>query len=684
MKDILENLNSMQREAVSHIEGPLLILAGAGSGKTKTITTRLAFLIKEVGIPADSILTLTFTNKAAKEMKERAFNMLGIDFKPLPLLCTFHKFGLLFLRKYIKLLNRDSNFNVIDTSDKVQIIKRLNKENKYSSLNDVLSYISNAKSNPKALDSFSSFDKEYKIYSLYENYLTNNNLVDYDDLILLTFNILNEFSDVRNYISNKYQYIMVDEYQDTNILQYKLLRLLCSNHSNICVVGDDDQSIYSWRGANIKNILDFPNYFKDSKSIKLEHNYRSYQEILEAANYLISHNNERFEKKLQSTRGNSNCIKVISANNDKEEIKLIIEQIKKLIIDGEKLSDIAILFRISSITLSLEETFNKHKIPFKAIGLMKFYERAEIKDVIAYIRYVLDENDDFSLRRIINKPIRGIGNKSLDSIFEIANNVSVAQCFRHGAYNNFKFYKSLCLFFDSIERMKTALTEGINSFVNFLERNLVLYVDEDRIFNIQTLYSQIRRFVSENCDLTLKDFLDEIGLSSSADEIENDDCIMCMSVHSSKGLEFNNVFIMGFEEDIFPYALYFDLDLEEERRLAYVAFTRAKNKLFITYAKTRQIRNQIKRFKPSSFFYESKIKKIEYKTPFNLTPNNVASRKKEEKKEINQENKLVEGDIVFHKMLGHGKLIKFKDRYSAFINFGGNIRIINTTFLQKI
>ena len=426
--DFLQSLNDAQREAATHIDGALLILAGAGSGKTKTITTRLAYLLSVVGIPPQNTLTLTFTNKAAKEMQYRAMCLIEKMKIPLatsPLLCTFHRFGLLFLQRYIHVLSRKSMFNVIDEDDKRKILGNLKKVQKKSNilptpqkLSDDISYFKNNAIKPiEAIKNGSQIDMCIaEIYQDYEEYLVKNNLVDFDDLLLLPFRILCENEELRIEISTKYQYIMVDEYQDTNNLQANLLKLLCYTHTNLCVVGDDDQSIYSWRGANIANILDFGNQFQNTKIIKLEQNYRSTAQILQVANNLISHNTQRYNKILKATKPNGKQVQYIKSFDDKSEMAKVIESIQTLIAKNVRYDDIAILFRLNALARNVEECLNRAKIPFKLIGVIKFYERQEIKDVLCYLRLALNPNDNFSLERIINRPKRSIGEKTFIGI----------------------------------------------------------------------------------------------------------------------------------------------------------------------------------------------------------------------------------------------------------------------------
>ncbi|HFS85442.1 MAG TPA: ATP-dependent helicase, partial [Epsilonproteobacteria bacterium] len=393
MEEILEQLNPAQREAVEHIDGTLLILAGAGSGKTKTLTTRLAYLVGEVGIDPANTLTLTFTNKAAAEMRDRALKMMPRESIYPPLLCTFHKFGLLFLKFHIEKLGRKNNFVIIDSDDKKRLIRTISKELKIDlNLSFIASEISKYKNSllpPEIVlknAELPDYKKVAKVYEKYQENIEENNLVDFDDLLMLTYKILDEDRELRKETSNRYRYIMVDEYQDTNELQFRLLEHLCSEHGNLCVVGDDDQSIYGWRGANIRNILEFADHFARTKTVRLETNYRSTQPILEAANTLIEHNSRRLGKKLVSHKGEGGEIKMLHSLDESMEAKSIANEIQKLLDQGIDPDEIAVLYRINALSRSLEEGFTKEGVAFKLIGGMRFYERAEIKDIISYLR----------------------------------------------------------------------------------------------------------------------------------------------------------------------------------------------------------------------------------------------------------------------------------------------------------
>jgi len=677
---MLSTLNDSQKIAAQHIDGPMLILAGAGSGKTKTITTRLAYLIS-IGIDPSSILTLTFTNKAASEMKERAFSLIDNISYP-PLLCTFHKFGLLFLKFHINKIGRKNNFVIIDTDDKKRILKSIDKETTTAILAAEISKFKNSIiSVPEA--KASAQDKLYtqiaSVYEKYENYLDENNLVDFDDLLLLTYRILQDDKELAQQTSQKYQYIMVDEYQDTNELQYKLLEKLCCNHKNLCVVGDDDQSIYGWRGATIKNILTFSETFGDVKTIKLEQNYRSTNKILFHANALIEHNRDRLGKKLVGTRSEGKPIKVYESNDETEETRKIVDDIKTLIASGISAKDIAILFRVNALSRSVEEGLNKANINYKLVGGLKFYERAEIKDLIAYFRIIKNAKDNFSIKRIINKPKRGIGKTTIDkleaesfdkskSIFSIIKEYSPDDL---SIIVGKKNARTLKVFMASVEDLQDILKDAKMRFIDVFEDTFdfkttyAKVIDaDDRLANIDEFYGYLRDFFMQNIDLNLEDFLNEISLESAADGI-NDENISLMSIHASKGLEFDHLFVVGMEEGFFPIVGE-SSNIEEERRLGYVAITRAKDELTMSFVHSRFYKGRRTQLVKSRFLTESDLIKG------SLTiEKNSAFRK---------------DDLVKHKIFGMGRVISVQKAGKDLklkINFGGNRRDILSSFVQK-
>ncbi|EHD2940866.1 TPA: UvrD-helicase domain-containing protein [Campylobacter coli] len=683
--NLFTGLNESQKEAASHIDGPMLILAGAGSGKTKTITTRLAYMIGEVGIPAINTLTLTFTNKAASVMKNRALSLLNSNENPL--LCTFHKFGLLFLKLHIERLGRKNNFIIIDNDDSKKILKELINDDK-TSPHQILQFISHFKNESKNVqDVFSDLDllKDNEIkhqalqkiaiyYQNYQEYLLKHNFVDFDDLLLLTNTLLENDQNFAKEQSSFYRYITVDEYQDTNALQYKILKNLCCVHENICVVGDDDQSIYSWRGAKIENILNFQSEFSNVKLVKLEQNYRSVGMILKAANNLISHNKKRLGKTLLCTKDEGEDIQILNSDNEKIESALVTKKIKELLNAGVYAGEIAVLFRINALSRSIEEAFMKEKIPYKLLSGMRFYERLEIKDLICYLRILINPNDDLSFKRIINRPKRNIGEKALQNLEDYAQKRKIslfeALCESDGGVGIFSLKKAqneAKKFIQNIYKLReySELKKMIENFEELFALKEFYALQEDgdeRVLNIDEFYASIKEKIKEEPQTTLEDILSEISLLSDQDGIEGE-CVYLMSVHASKGLEFDHVFIVGLEEGFFPLN---ESDIEEERRLAYVAITRAKKCLSLSIAKSRFYRGSRTELDSSRFLEESQLTK---KISMNKT-----------------EQGYRKGDLVKHKIFGIGRVIsvnKSAKEEKLTINFGGIERIIMASFVEK-
>ncbi|EAI0690545.1 TPA: UvrD-helicase domain-containing protein [Campylobacter coli] len=683
--NLFTGLNESQKEAASHIDGPMLILAGAGSGKTKTITTRLAYMIGEVGIPAINTLTLTFTNKAASVMKNRALSLLNSNENPL--LCTFHKFGLLFLKLHIERLGRKNNFIIIDNDDSKKILKELINDDK-TSPHQILQFISHFKNESKSVqDVFSDLellkDNEIKhqalqkiaiYYQNYQEYLLKHNFVDFDDLLLLTNTLLENDQNFAKEQSSFYRYITVDEYQDTNALQYKILKNLCCVHENICVVGDDDQSIYSWRGAKIENILNFQSEFSNVKLVKLEQNYRSVGMILKAANNLISHNKKRLGKTLLCTKDEGEDIQILNSDNEKIESALVTKKIKELLNAGIYAGEIAVLFRINALSRSIEEAFMKEKIPYKLLSGMRFYERLEIKDLICYLRILINPNDDLSFKRIINRPKRSIGEKALQNLEDYAQKRKIslfeALCESDGGVGIFSLKKAqneAKKFMQNIYKLReySDLKKMIENFEELFALKEFYALQEDgdeRVLNIDEFYASIKEKIKEEPQTTLEDILSEISLLSDQDGIEGE-CVYLMSVHASKGLEFDHVFIVGLEEGFFPLN---ESDIEEERRLAYVAITRAKKCLSLSIAKSRFYRGSRTELDSSRFLEESQLTK---KISINKT-----------------EQGYHKGDLVKHKIFGIGRVIsvnKSAKEEKLTINFGGIERIIMASFVEK-
>jgi DNA helicase-2/ATP-dependent DNA helicase PcrA len=688
MQSILERLNKQQAKAAQHIDGSMLILAGAGSGKTKTLTTRLAYLIGEVGIPPAHTLTLTFTNKAASEMRERALSLINNrDIHP-PLLCTFHKFGLLFLKFHMHVLGRNNTFVIIDADDKKRLLRTIAKELKIDlNLSFIASEISKYKNSLLTPDvviekaEMPDYKKIAQIYERYQKNIEENNLVDFDDLLMLSHKILSENDEIRKETSQRYQYIMVDEYQDTNELQFQLLKLLCSEHNNLCVVGDDDQSIYGWRGANIRNILEFRHHFTPCKLVKLEVNYRSTEPILQAANALIEHNSTRIGKTLTSHKGEGESIDLLHSFDESMEARSIAVEIKQLIAQGVDPDEIAVLYRINALSRSLEEGFSKEGVSFKLIGGIRFYERAEIKDIISYLRVIANPYDDFSLLRIINKPKRGIGKSSLEKLQKAAYDATLPlfayiQTNLHTTLPTLvtkKVVESLEYFVESITFLQEEAQHTLGNFITLFEERIRLkehyggMVDGfDRILNIDEFYGFFRDAVITDPDTTLDDILNTISLQSDQDEII-DNAITIMSIHASKGLEFEHLFVIGLEEEFFPL-LGEGCDMEEERRLGYVAITRAKSHLTLSYVDSRFYKGRRKLIEKSRFLGEAGLIA---ETSLKLTKGPTFKK----------------GDLVKHKIFGIGRVqaaTKSGKEYKLLINFGGNKKEILSSFVQSI
>lgn len=682
MEKIFDKLNESQSNAVKQTEGPVLILAGAGSGKTTTIISRLAYLIEGLGIPASNTLTLTFTNKAAKEMKERSLKMIENVAYP-PLLCTFHKFGLLFLKFHIHLLKRQNNFVVIDTDDKKRIIKKINNELPTPLIASEISRYKNSLLTPddayKQAELF-NYKQIAEVYRDYEKYLNENNLVDFDDLIALTYKLLNDNPELAEATSKKYQYIMIDEYQDTNELQLKLIQKLCTTHNNICVVGDDDQSIYGWRGAHIRNIMEFHEDFVGTHVFKLEENYRSRSPILKVANALIEHNRSRLGKKLIATRGDGEDVTILNSNDENEEARKIALKIEKLLASGVSAAEIVVLYRVNVLSRSIEEGLNRSGIGYKLVGGLRFYDRAEVKDLISYIRVITNNHDDFSLKRIVNKPKRGLGKASVDKL-ELAAHAHGTSIYEFIKTSDTATLESLVRkkntatlkqFIKDIERVAKVATESTYEFIDVLEDTFHLkdiykgMQDEaDRVLNIDEFYGLFRDFVKTQPEASLDEFLNELTLQSEQDQVEGESIYM-MSIHASKGLEFEHVFIIGLEEGFLPL-IGDGSDLEEERRLGYVSMTRAKDSLTLCHAGSRFYKGRRSELQKSRFFNETGLCQGSL-----IVEKNTAFKK---------------GDLVRHKIFGTGRVtgvMKTGREFKLNINFAGTSRDILASFVERL
>ncbi len=609
--EYLKNLNNAQKEAVRHTDGPLLIVAGAGSGKTKVLTSRIANIIKEKKAFPNQILAVTFTNKAAKEMHIRVSNILGSSATSLSWLGTFHSICAKLLRKHASAVNLNSNFTIIDADDQTRLIKNIckaeNVDIKQLSPKYILAIIDRWKNkgfypNEVIINHKDIYEKIIlPIYKIYQQKLTELNSCDFGDLILHTVKILEKNSDIREIYSKNFKYILVDEYQDTNFIQSKWLNLLSEKNNNICCVGDDDQSIYSWRGAEIKNFLEFDKVYKNTKVIRLEQNYRSTQNILSVASDLIANNQNRVGKTLNTTLEEGELVKLNCFKNGKDEAIGVSDEIEK-IRKKFKLNDIAILVRAIFQTREFEERFLKIGMPYRILGGTKFYERAEIKDCVAYLRLTYQEKDDLAFERIINNPKRAIGESTLKSIHEFSkkNSLCLEASSKKMIENNLikpKAKIGLISFLDMMMKWRINLNSKKNSHVKLLQiildesgysamlKNKKDLENENRLENIKELLSAMKEFDN------LESFLEHVSLATSIDQDWEGEKVNMMTMHAAKGLEFGAVFLPGWEEGLFPHQKSIEEKgqngLEEERRLAYVGITRAKQKAIISFSMNR-------------------------------------------------------------------------------------------------
>lgn len=667
----LDNLNDKQREAVLYNNGPLLIIAGAGAGKTKTLTTKIAYLIEESITTPYNILAITFTNKAAKEMKDRLGVLIG-DLAKKVQVSTFHSFGLKLLKENYNLLGYDRNFVIMDSDDSLTVVKKIIKDLGYDpkiynpkAIRNKISSCKNEMISAKAYERFAVSDYEqvvHKVYEKYEQKLRQNNSVDFDDLLLLPIKLFRENPDTLKKYQDLYQYILIDEYQDTNQAQYILTKMISEKNRRITCVGDDSQSIYSFRGANYKNILNFEKDYPDAKIILLEQNYRSTSTILDAANQVIKNNTQRKDKKLWTDRGVGEKIKYYRAYNERDEAQYVIRKIKELINKGVEYKDIAILYRTNAQSRVVEEEMLKENLPYRVIGSFYFYSRKEIKDLIAYLRLIHNSKDNISLLRVINTPKRGIGLKTIENLTTKADleGISIYEAINSGKELEFK---------KTIEKLKEiskdlTLTELIDKVLDAsglkkeLESEQTLEA-EVRLENLEEFKSITKSFEEKEGLISLEDFLLEISLISDVEEYKDDpNRISLMTVHSVKGLEFDHVFVIGMEEGLFPHmnSLMENIALEEERRLCYVAITRAKDDLHLVNARRRTLFGK-EQVNPVSRF----ISEI---SP-DLLETNVKEELPKQEERIDTSNMFREeevdykvGDYVYHETFGTGKVVE--------------------------
>lgn len=700
--ELVQNMNENQLKAILKTQGAVMVIAGAGSGKTRVLTNRIAYLIAEKNVLESNILAITFTNKAAKEMKERIYSLVGETSKYI-WINTFHSMCVRILRQHIDLLGYNKNFTILDTSEQKTIIKNIVKELNLSEdsyqPNNILKIISNSKNSMisvnemKAQARFGFMKNVAEIYEYYQKYLKKNSVLDFDDLMLKTIVLFEKHPEVLAIYQNKFEYIHVDEYQDTNVIQYKLIKMLSEVHKNICVVGDDDQSIYSWRGACSDNIINFEKDYEDVEVIFLDQNYRSNSTILDAANAVIKNNTDRKDKALWSENKGGDKITVYSAANDKDETDDIAKKILDLKAQDIDYKDIAILYRANYLSRSMENSCMAFGIPYKLIGSLKFLQRQEIRDLLAYMNVIVNRNDEFSLRRIINVPKRGIGASSMAkidnyaeqyglSLFEALKNIDMIGVSKK-IITNIHLLTQLIEKYSQTEQYSIEdLIVGIykdSGYESMLKESADTYA-ESRIENISELVSSAKQFSSMNDNLI--DFISEMSLTSDADDENEDDSVVLSTVHAAKGLEYRVVFIMGLEENLFPSIRDAESSedernkMEEERRLAYVAITRAKEKLFLSYANRRMQFGSIKNNKRSRFLDEVPNKLMHFESGFGATANDSGESQLEsvtkfisrlspkikiaDKPKTDVRTNYVVGDIVVHKKFGEGKVLSIE------------------------
>lgn len=742
MQNLIEGLNDKQKEAVLATEGPCLVIAGAGSGKTKVLTHKIAYLISEKGVKPYNILAITFTNKAASEMKQRVEKLVG-DVAQEMWMGTFHSICVRILRRFIDRIGFDTSFLIFDTSDQKTVVKEclkaLNIDDKTFSDRSVLSEISNAKNEmltPKAYQTkyAGEFRKEKigQVYELYQKRLRENNAIDFDDIINYTIEILSENPDVLQYYTEKFKYVLVDEYQDTNKAQFTLVTILASRYGNITVVGDNDQGIYSFRGADISNILNFEKDFPGTKIIKLEQNYRCTGNILKAANAVIKHNENKYEKKLwtENEEGSLPCL--YQAEDEYDEANYIVKQIEHLKTEEYlKPKDFVILYRMNAQSRAIEDILRRENIPYKIVGGLKFYERKEIKDAIAYLRLIYNPADNLSLKRIINEPKRGIGKTSLDKIQEISDKTgtSMYEIIKHAEEYDLNRVKANSDEFINlieelrIKREELSISELLKEVLEKSGYTKALELEnsveaETRMQNLEEFLTVAIEFEDESADNTLAEFLESITLTSDIDEMQDEEnSVTLMTLHSAKGLEFPVVFLVGMEEGIFPgyKSIGEPRELEEERRLFYVGITRAKQFLHLTCAKHRTIfgstsYNAVSRFIkeiPDNLLdgvvnndQEEKFNDMQYKWEYGKTPvgkvttykfdeakteikpkpvyqfrtaesflNSLSQKQNKQEVDI---SKYKEGTRIYHKKFGEGVIQKIEaegDDYKLDIQF---------------
>lgn len=696
---LLKNLNKEQKEAVLQTNGPILILAGAGSGKTRVLTTKIAYLVEEMNVREDNILAFTFTNKAAKEMKERISLTLNKNVDHM-WIGTFHSICSRILRKNIERIGFKSSFTIYDTQDSKTLIKEIMRDLKIDektlSISNVIGKVSDYKNrfvNWEEVAENSIYESQKNIAEIYKQYEKRkkaNNALDFDDLILKTLELLKNSQDVREYYADLFEYVFVDEYQDTNKSQYELIKLLSYKYRNICVVGDGDQSIYSWRGADITNILNFESDFKNARIILLEQNYRSTTKILDAANQLIRNNIERKDKNLWTENSKGKDIVFRLSKSEYEEAQDVINKIYQMKNYGFAYRDMAILYRTNAQSRIFEEKLMAEKIPHKVVGGLKFYDRREVKDLLAYLSFIANPDDDLSLKRIINMPKRGIGDTTVgkiekyaqskeQSMYDSIYDEDISEIVPKTTLNKVKiFLDEMTNFINMIEDYDIKdLAVDIyqkSGYQDMLEKSSLIE-DKSRIENISSLITAITEFSNKNPDSNLYDYLQNVSLLSDVDKTDDSEGISLMTIHSAKGLEYDVVFLSGMEENLFPSLRTVEEGgLEEERRLCYVAITRAKKQLFISASASRMSYGNLNYSKKSRFIDEIKDHIVDesgrieevFDMEFDFLENkrNIYKEKIQQRKERFEESKKQEfsiGDKVSHKKFGIGMIVSVSE-----------------------
>jgi len=699
---LTQNLNENQLDAVMHKDGPALIIAGPGSGKTRVITSRIAWLINNEKIPIQEIAALTFTNKAANEMKNRIFHMLDIPpIKFLPNIGTFHSFCAYLIRENHNILNLDKNFAIYDSYDQTAVIKRtldeLNLDTKIYKPRIVLSIISNAKSkiqNPETYQKniSTAYAKNiYEIYKIYQQKLIQSNALDFDDLLMKTFEMLNSNQEISNLYQEKYKYLLIDEFQDTNLIQYSIAKSIANKTNNIFVVGDPDQSIYSWRNADITNILNFKSDYNKSKLIYLNKNYRSSQNIIDASQAVISENATNYSRQITAINEKGNLIISIESYDENEEAEIISKEINNIISsDKIQLKDIAIMYRTNAQSRAFEHYLSSLQIPYQLVGGTRFYQRQEIKDIIAYLRLTLNLNDDTSLLRIINIPTRGIGKSTIDKIILYANksNISIldaatilsdvdedneiSKILSNGPKKHVRSFLNLITDINnksqtfSVEEIITYIIDKTN-YKNYLLSSLTN--PEERLENIEELISSINNFESEGGENKINLFLESVSLINDVDNLNDEqDKLTLITLHQSKGLEFDSVFLTGLEDGTLPHVLSFDSEneMEEERRLMYVGITRAKRRLYLSRVFKRGGWGKSELKEPSRFLFDIPNELVVgHQVNIHKEVKNNIIKKKESKIE-NDLPSLTAGDKVKHPHFGKGIIIQIEDSKDDF------------------